>query len=83
MNLYFWRDNVGNEMDVVIDNAGNLYPIEIKSGKTIVPEFFKNFKFWQKMSGIDGGTIIYGGEQIQKRSNGLNVVPWNSQEARI
>jgi predicted AAA+ superfamily ATPase len=83
MNLYFWRDNTGNEMDVVIDNAGNLYPIEIKSGKTIIPDFFKNFKFWEKMSGIEGGTVIYSGEQIQKRSNGLNIIPWNSPEARI
>jgi predicted AAA+ superfamily ATPase len=83
MNLYFWRDNVGNEMDVVIDNAGTLYPVEIKSSKTITPEFFKNFKFWQKISGTEGGAIIYGGEQIQNRSNGLKIVPWNSLEARV
>ncbi|MEQ7801124.1 DUF4143 domain-containing protein [Pedobacter sp. ASV1-7] len=66
MNLYFWRGNAGNEMDVVIDTAGTLYPVEIKSGKTIIPEFFKNFKFWQKISGNEGGAVIYGGEQIQK-----------------
>jgi len=83
MNLYFWRDNVGNEMDLIIDNAGTLHPVEIKSGKTITPEFFKNFKFWQKISGTEGGFVIYGGEQIQNRSNGLKIVPWNSLEARI
>lgn len=83
MNLYFWRDNTGNEMDVVIDKAGLLYPVEIKSGKTITPEFFKNFKFWEKITGTEGGTVIYGGEQTQNRSNGLKVVPWDSPEARI
>ncbi len=66
-----------------IDNAGTLHPVEIKSGKTITPEFFKNFKFWQKISGTEGGFVIYGGEQIQNRSNGLKIVPWNSLEARI
>jgi predicted AAA+ superfamily ATPase len=81
--LYFWRDSSGNEMDVVIDNAGTLHPVEIKSGKTITPEFFKNFKFWQKISGTEGGAVIYGGEQVQNRSNGLKIVPWNSLEARI
>ncbi len=83
MNLYFWRDSSGNEMDVVVDNAGTLYPVEIKSGKTITPEFFKNFKFWQKISGKEGGAVIYGGEQVQNRSNGFKIVPWNSLEARI
>ncbi|KLT67190.1 ATP-binding protein [Pedobacter sp. BMA] len=83
MNLYFWRDNSGNEMDVIIDNGGTLHPVEIKSGKTITAEFFKNFKFWQKISGTEGGAVIYGGEQVQNRSNGLKIVPWNSLEARI
>lgn len=83
MNLYFWRDNTGNEMDVVIDNAGVLYPVEIKSGKTIVPDFFTNFKFWQKISGDEAGTVIYSGEQTQIRSNGLKVVPWDNPQAKI
>jgi len=59
---------------------------ELNSGivrKLITPEFFKNFKFWQKISGTEGGFVIYGGEQIQNRSNGLKIVPWNSPEARI
>ena len=29
LNLYFWRDNTGNEMDVVIDEGADLYPVEI------------------------------------------------------
>lgn len=58
-------------------------PVEIKSGKTIVSDFFSNFKFWQKITGNEAGTVIYGGEQTQNRSNGLSVVPWNSPEARI
>ena len=70
-------------MDVIIDNGGTLHPVEIKSGKTITSGFFKNFKFWQKISGTKEGAVIYGGEQVQNRSNGLKIVPWNSLEARI
>lgn len=83
MNLYFWRDSVGNEMDIVIDQAGTLHPVEIKSGKTIVTDFFTNFKFWNKITGTDAGTIIYGGKQAQNRSTGPKVVPWDSIDARI
>jgi predicted AAA+ superfamily ATPase len=48
LDLYFWRDSTGNEMDVVIDNGLTLYPIEIKAGKTITSDYFKNFQFWKK-----------------------------------
>ena len=40
-NLYFWRDSVGHEIDVIIDTAGQLFPLEIKSGKTITQDYFK------------------------------------------
>ncbi|MXV15821.1 ATP-binding protein [Hufsiella ginkgonis] len=77
-NLYFWRDNVGNEMDVVVDNGTDLYPIEIKAGKTITSDYFKNFLFWKKITGSERGTVIYAGSETQIRSNGLKVVPWNN-----
>ena len=77
LNLYFWRDNTGNEIDIVIDKGTSLHPIEIKSGKTVTSDYFKNFDFWNKITGTTGGTVIYGGDQLQKRSNGITVLPWN------
>ncbi|WP_396178222.1 ATP-binding protein [Flavobacterium sp.] len=50
INIYFWRDKTGHEVDVIIDNAGKLIPIEIKSSKTISTDFFKNLKYWNKLS---------------------------------
>ena len=77
-NLYFWRDHTGNEIDIVIDRGTSLYPIEIKSGKTVTSDYFKNFDFWKKITGTAEGTVIYGGDQEQKRSNGIKVMPWNN-----
>jgi len=76
-NLYFWRDNTGNEIDIICDNAGNLLPIEVKSGKTISDEFLRNIKIWQKISGQNKAYVIYAGESIQKRSNEISIFPWN------
>ena len=75
-DFYFWRDNVGHEIDLIIGNELKLYPIEIKSGKTITNEYFKNIEFWQKISKIEKASVIYDGENIQKRSNGIEVIPW-------
>lgn len=75
--LYFWRDNTGHEIDVIIDSANSLSPIEIKSGKTITSAYFSGLNFWNKISQQEGGTVIYGGDSYQKRSNGIEILPWN------
>jgi predicted AAA+ superfamily ATPase len=76
-NLYFWRDNTGHEVDIIIENQGTLYPVEIKSGKTITNEFFKGVLYWLKISGEKSGAVIYAGESGQKRSNNIDIIPWN------
>jgi predicted AAA+ superfamily ATPase len=75
-NLFFWRDNTGHEIDMLIENPDGLYPVEIKYGRTVTQEFFKGLIFWQKISHSLPGTVVYGGEEYQARSNGLNVLPW-------
>jgi len=75
--IYFWRDNTGHEVDVIIETATSLFPIEIKSGKTLNPEFLSGLLFYQKISGKSGAALIYGGDSVQKRSNGISVFPWN------
>lgn len=76
IDLYFWRDSTGNEMDIIIDQGSNLYPIEIKAGKTVTSDYFKNFQFWKKATGSENGTIIYAGSEGQKRSSGIEVISW-------
>lgn len=75
--LFFWRDNTGNELDLLWEKENQLIPVEIKSGKTINSEFFKGLKYWEKLSGIPNGYLIYGGESSQNRSSGATVLPWN------
>jgi uncharacterized protein len=76
-NLYFWRDNTGHEIDILIETIKNLYPVEIKSGKTVTDKFFKGILYWFKISGEKSGAVIYTGESGQKRSNNIEIVPWN------
>lgn len=76
-NLFFWRNNTGNEVDIIIDSPNGLYPVEIKSGRTITTDFFKGLLYWQKISKQQSGSIIYTGDIYQKRSNGIKIIPWN------
>lgn len=75
-NLFFWRDSAGNELDILIDQAVRLIPVEIKSGQTVTPAFFKGLNYWQKLTGEEGGYVIYGGNQMEKRSQGRTVLPY-------
>jgi predicted AAA+ superfamily ATPase len=82
-NLYFWRDNTGHEIDIIIETMKKLYPVEIKSGKTITDKFFKGILYWFKISGEKSGAIVYTGESGQKRSNNIEIVPWNKLNSLI
>lgn len=73
-NLFFWRDNVGNEIDLLIRHGNRLLPVEIKSGKTVTSEYFKGILFWNKITQTQGGYIVYGGDMTQNRSNEITVL---------
>lgn len=79
--LYFWRDNTGNEIDCLLENASELIPIEIKSGKTIHEDFFKGLKYFQKLAGAKpkNSYLIYGGAESHTRSHG-QVIGWNETD---
>ena len=88
INLFYWRDKTGHEIDVIIDETEKLIPIEIKSGQTIHSEFFKNINYWIKLSGEPESYILYAGHQTQRRSNGTTVLNWqemmtNDQSLRL
>lgn len=77
-NLFFWRDNTGNEVDLLLEINNQRIPVEIKSGQTISDEFFKGIQYWNKLTGQEGGILVYGGKLMQKRSSGIHVVPFYS-----
>ena len=76
-NLYFWRDNVGNEVDLIVADGSTITPVEIKSGQTITNDYFKGIQYWNKISKTEGGYVIYGGNTEQKRGGGITVLPYN------
>ena len=78
INLYYWRDKTGREIDILIDEANQVIPVEIKAGKTIHNEFFKNIRYWLKLTGEKYGKVIYAGDSDQKRSEGIDIISWKN-----
>jgi hypothetical protein len=75
--LYFWRDAAGHEIDVLIDMGEHQIPIEIKSAKTVVSDFFAPLTYWRRLASHPDSpaVLIYGGDSAMKRQDAL-VLPW-------
>lgn len=66
--LYYYRDNHQNEVDVIFKQAQHLIPVEIKASQTFHPNFLKGLHFYQNLVGTraPGGFLIYTGEHQQR-----------------
>lgn len=75
--LYFWRDNTGNEVDLLIETAAGLQPIEIKSGSTFASDWMDGLKKWQKLAATESlrPVIVHGGSGSHEREGTL-VTAW-------
>ena len=73
--MYYWRDSQGHEVDLLIEDGENLYPIEIKSGQTVSGTMMSGLDYWCKLDGTDSGMLIYGGNDNYARS-GIQVRSW-------
>jgi predicted AAA+ superfamily ATPase len=75
--LFFWRDNVGTEVDVIAERGGRLAPIEIKSGMTVAADAFRNLGLFGKYAGDRSRApqLVYGGEESYVRA-GVQVTAW-------
>lgn len=76
--VYFYRDSTGNEVDVLIENEGNLIPIEIKSAVKIQKEHHKNLKWFQKVFRQDGGVLLYAGNENESFPNEIEQLSWTN-----
>ncbi len=77
--FYFFRDNNGNEVDLIIEDGQSVHAIEIKYGKTINDDFFRGLTIWSKISNAPSSScyIVYGGD-TKSNYRGVNTIPWNA-----
>ena len=63
--LYFYRDNKKNEVDLIYKKQNQLIPIEIKSAMTFNKNFVKGVSYFQKLSPkATIGYVIYSGDLV-------------------
>jgi uncharacterized protein len=75
--MHFFRDSIGNEVDLVIEKENRYLPIEIKVAKKFSRDQIKNLKWFQKTFRQDGGILIYTGKEELSLENELEVLSWD------
>lgn len=74
-NAYFFADSVGHEVDVIVERALDIVPIEIKSAQTLTDDLLKSLQYYARLNPAGGSnaTLIYGGEE-ELTYKGVRVV---------
>ena len=76
--MSFFRDNSGNEVDLILEKNETLLPIEIKSSKKPDRGAIKGLQWWQKVFRQSGGALIYGGNDERSYDNQIEQLSWKS-----
>ena len=81
-NLYFYRDNHGNEVDILQESGYRLNLFEIKSAQTFTSHFLKGLDYLRKLipDRISNSNLVYAGEQ-EMTLNGHNICNYRNINA--
>lgn len=86
--LFFWRDKIGSELDLLIDHMGQVQTVEFKAGQTVAGDWFRALRKYDELRknqpGValpaPRGVLVYGGDQAQVRDV-ADICPWQQWPA--
>ncbi len=62
-NLYYWRERSGIEIDILMEQASQIVPVEIKTATTFNSDFLKGINYWKKLNpSIKNSYLVYTGK---------------------
>jgi hypothetical protein len=75
----------GYEIDLLLELAKSVFPIEVKAGETITPDFLRGLRAFARIYDRpppNGGALVYAGDAEQSR-HGTVVVPYTGLPALL
>ncbi|RMF21447.1 MAG: ATP-binding protein [Bacteroidetes bacterium] len=76
--FFYWREKNGREIDLLMESPQGLRVWEIKAGATLNPEFFKSFRYLDRLEGFQAAekVLVYGGDTPQQWRD-VRVLSWS------
>ena len=78
--VYHWRTSNQQEVDIVLQLDGWLYPIEIKMKTNVSAKDARGIESFRQVYAkerIHTGIVVYTGEKVRYLTNNVVAVPWN------
>lgn len=75
--VYFYRDKEKKEIDLIIEQSGKLYPIEIKKTAKPTIDMIANFKVLEKVKEVGEGAVICMYDKVINLDEKNIVIPFN------
>ncbi len=74
--LFYFRDNVGNEVDLISEREAGPLAIEIKSSVKVNSSMLRGLHFWQKYQPNGQAVLVHGGKTNEIVNERMGIVPW-------
>lgn len=74
--VYFYRDKEKREIDLIIDQNGKLYPIEIKKTANPNKKMIENFKVLENVKDVGEGAIVCMYDNVLDLDEKNKVIPY-------
>ena len=79
-NFYYWRDRTGNEIDILIDKAAGVIPLEIKASATYNKSFLKGITYWKKIQpATEQSFLVYTGNELLQQQQ-THILNWKEPD---
>lgn len=80
--LYFWRDHVGHEIDLLVERGDCVVAVECKAGQTVAQDWFPPLERFRTLANNADDLIVFGGETGQPRSQ-TPVIGWRKLDEAL
>jgi uncharacterized protein len=74
--LFYFRDNLGNEIDLIIEKETAPLAVEIKSSSKPDRTLLKGLKFWKKYQPAANGILLYQGKSSETEDIAIEFTSW-------
>ena len=78
--MYYFRDNVGNEVDLILEREEHPLAIEIKAAKKLNSNMLRGLNFWQRNQPNGNGILFHQGSTSEILNDRISLAPWNDVE---
>lgn len=74
--LFYFRDNMGNEIDLIVEKETGPFAVEVKSASKPDRSLLKGLKYWSKYQPKASGVLLYQGKSASTDNPLIQFASW-------